>query len=207
MTSPAHEPDPPGLRQRRKLSTRRALEDAALHLFARDGFDATTIEAIAVEAEVSPRTFFRYFASKDEVLNPDREQRQGQLADEMRRHAAEPIGDLALVARALVALAPHFDAEREQLALRRQAAESSPLLRGRMLDVLVSWEHAVARALAERHGADRRDLAPAATAAAAVHVWQVALSRWLREPGVGLTDQIEEAFAALTRATQSQDPD
>ncbi|MDP2773403.1 MAG: TetR family transcriptional regulator [Nocardioides sp.] len=206
MTTLPEEPERPGLRERRKQSTRRALEDAALRLFARDGFDATTIEAIAAEAEVSPRTFFRYFASKDEVLNPEREQRQGQLADEIRRGAEEPVDDLALVVRALVALAPQFEAEQEQMALRRQAASSSALLRGRLLDVLISWEHAVARALAERHGTERHDLGPEVTAAAAVHVWQVALARWLRDPSTGLADQIEAAFAALAQAGSRDTP-
>lgn len=200
MTTNQGETERPGLRERRKLSTRRALEDAALRLFARDGFDATTIEAIAAEADVSPRTFFRYFASKDDVLNPDREQRQAQLADEIRRGAAEPVGDLTLVVRALVTLAPQFEAEREQLALRRQAAASSAVLRGRLLDVLVSWERAVSRSLAERHGTDRHDLDAEVIAAAAVHVWQVALSRWLRDPDADLAEQIELAFTALGRA-------
>jgi AcrR family transcriptional regulator len=202
VTTLPDEPEQPGLRERRKRNTRRSLEDAALRLFARDGFDGTTIEAIAAEAEVSPRTFFRYFASKDDVLNPEREQRQAQLADEMRRGADEPVGDLALVVRALVTLAPHFEAEREQMALRRQAAESSAVLRGRLLDVLISWERAVARAVADRHGTDRNDLGAVVTAAAAVHVWQVAMSRWLRDPDADLAEQIELAFAMLERVAQ-----
>lgn len=202
MTTLPDEPEQPGLRERRKRNTRRSLEDAALRLFARDGFDATTIEAIAAAAEVSPRTFFRYFASKDDVLNPEREQRQAQLADEVRRGADEPIGDLALVVRALLTLAPLFEAEREQLALRRQAAESSAVLRGRLLDVLISWERAVARAVADRHGTDRRDLDAEVTAAAAVHVWQVALSRWLGDPDADLAEQIELAFAMLERVAR-----
>ena len=57
-----------GLREQHKQTTRRALEDAALRRFARDGFDQTSVDAIAVDAGVSPRTFFNYFTSKEEAM-------------------------------------------------------------------------------------------------------------------------------------------
>jgi AcrR family transcriptional regulator len=58
-----------------KESTRTALREAALARFVRDGFDATSIEDIAADAGVTARTFYRYFASKDEVLFADYEDR------------------------------------------------------------------------------------------------------------------------------------
>jgi AcrR family transcriptional regulator len=70
MRRPADPPDPP-----RRERTRTALREAALARFVRDGFDATSIADIAADAGVTIRTFYRYFANKDEVLFADYEDR------------------------------------------------------------------------------------------------------------------------------------
>lgn len=185
----------PGLRERRKASTRRALEDAALRLFARDGFDATTIEAIAAAADVSPRTFFRYFASKDDVVNPEREARQAQLRDEVRGRPAT-LTDLEAAAAAFGALCPAFEAERDRMLLRRQAAATSPALRGRMQDVVHSWQRTLLEALAVRRGVDVRDVTVQVAAATAVALWQTAIMRWLSDE-TALAAELDACFAAL----------
>jgi AcrR family transcriptional regulator len=60
-----------GLRERKKANTRRALIAAAAELFQRKGYEETTIAEIAAAADVSTRTFFGYFASKEEILFAD----------------------------------------------------------------------------------------------------------------------------------------
>jgi AcrR family transcriptional regulator len=59
---------PPGLRERKKQRTRATLVDAAIELCLKQGYDQTTVEQIAAAADVSPRTFSRYFPTKDAVF-------------------------------------------------------------------------------------------------------------------------------------------
>ncbi len=62
------ENEKPGLRERKRRETLQRITDAGLRLFASKGYEATTLDAIAVEAGISRRTFFHYFKSKDDIL-------------------------------------------------------------------------------------------------------------------------------------------
>jgi AcrR family transcriptional regulator len=82
-----------GLRERKKLRTRRAIAGAALRLFDQRGYEETTISDIAAAAEVSPRTFFSYFPSKDDVVFAEMDER---LADVRAGLAERPDGETPL---------------------------------------------------------------------------------------------------------------
>lgn len=182
------DPVPAGRREQHKADTRRALEDAALRRFATDGYDATSVQSIAADVGVSARTFFRYFATKDEVLDMGRGARQAQVRDAVRSSEAR---GLELVRVAVLALADGLADDRARVALRQRAAASSPVLRGRVLDTIGSWERTLAAALADRGepGADP-------LAAVGVAVFRSAITAWVRDGG-DLTTHVDGGFRAL----------
>jgi AcrR family transcriptional regulator len=142
-----------GLRSRKKVKTRLAIEDAALELFAEQGYEATTIEQIVERAEVSTTTFFRYFPGKADVVLSEQNSRLPALRQAiLDRPSSE--NDLEAVCGALQqAWVAVIDPERT--ALTALALTGAPLLRGLSHDIGQCWLCAVTDALAERRGEKR----------------------------------------------------
>ncbi len=136
----------PGLRERKKARTSQALEDAALELFATKGFDATTIDEIAEAVEVSPRTFFRYFASKEEVLFAEEAGSDGDLAAFL---AARPSNESSLekLQAAVLGWTADYEQDRERLLRRAKIAHGTPSLAATALAHWQAKEEVVVAAL------------------------------------------------------------
>lgn len=138
----------PSLREQKKVKTRDALVQAAFELFLEQGFEATSVDAIAIRAEVSRRTFFRYFASKEAVVFPDREARLVRFRGLLELEPGEEPFDA--VRRAFSALADEFTRDRRLVLQQHQIIAASPLLTARDAQLDHDWEVAVADALAGR---------------------------------------------------------
>ncbi|MFD4191231.1 TetR/AcrR family transcriptional regulator, partial [Amycolatopsis thermoflava] len=169
---------PTGLRERKKEATREALRHAAVTLYRRHGPDAVTVEDICAAAGVSPRTFFNYFATKDEaVLSLDiAAATLGQrIAD---RPADEPpLTALRRVFAGRFAELAATDVWTERTLLLREHPELMP----RVAQANRALEEAVAGALAARTGLPADDLYVRTTAAAAIGANRAAIGRW--QPG------------------------
>ncbi len=170
----------PGLRERKKLATRLALHEAALQLVAERGLDAVSVDDVAARADVSPRTFFNYFPTKDDAvlgLDPDD---AGRLTAGL---AALPAEESPLAALRAVQLeqAAAMAAEPEGLwPLRLRVIEAHPVLLTRLHAVFGRSERALAEAVAARTGTRVDvDVYPTLLAAVAGAAMRTALHRWL----------------------------
>ena len=169
----------PGLRERRKQLTALELETAAFRLFGERGFDSVTVDDIAAEADVSRRTFFRYFASKEDVLLADHRVQLGRLREALAaRPADEPV--LTALKNALLSLASDFEDRKEMVILRGRLMRDTPSLQARSIQHQQAWEDAMQEMVADRLGVDPvQDLRPGVVSAATLAAMRVAFTIWL----------------------------
>ncbi|WP_130797436.1 TetR/AcrR family transcriptional regulator [Streptomyces otsuchiensis] len=142
---------PPGLRELTRRTVRSRIAETAEEMFATEGYEATTVEAIAERVGMSKRSFFRYFASKEEVVIEHYARMGGAFLD---RLAARPLDEPEWdsLRRVFDVVAEHFaDAERrERGAAMQQIVESSPALLAAYLKHMESMHHRLAEVLHER---------------------------------------------------------
>lgn len=178
------------------VTSRAHLEQVALDLFARDGFDATTVDRIAEAAGVARRTFFRYFASKNDVVWGDFE--AGLRAMEEQLSAVpDDVPLLAGLAHAVVrfnALPPAaVEAHRQRMSLILHV----PALQAHSTLRYAAWRDVVARYAAPRLGCPVDALAPQLVAHVALAAAVASYERWLRDETSDLPELLTQAFAAL----------
>jgi AcrR family transcriptional regulator len=162
---------PIGLRERKKQQTRQAIHVAAMRLFAERGFEATTIADIAAAADISPRTFFAYFPSKEEVVFAKFEPAFEDFDRTLSERAAGTTALEALrawIGRAAKEFTGDADAARLEARLRRD----SPAVAACDLQHMRRFEQRLAEAVGEDLGEPADGLRPRLVAAAAVAALQ-----------------------------------
>ncbi|MCB0964755.1 MAG: TetR family transcriptional regulator [Acidimicrobiales bacterium] len=195
-----------GLRERKKAKTRLALEDAALELFATKGFDATTVDEIAAACDVSRRTFFRYYASKEEVFSGEHEDEETAVFEFISaRPASEPA--LTSLRAAVVAMADDLGADRERLLAKMRIIQQTPSLESTALQHSSEMVDRIVEALVARsEGEPAPDdvFRMRLVTQAAIGALRAAIERWAADGGTDdlgevTTDALDLLAAAFGR--------
>ncbi|HEX6682383.1 MAG TPA: TetR family transcriptional regulator [Candidatus Limnocylindrales bacterium] len=183
-----------GLRERKKEKTRRSIQQEALKLFARQGYEATTVDQIAEAAEISPSTFFRYFATKEDVVIQD-DYDPVMIEIFLAQPAGlNPVAALRRTLRELIdAMGP---AEKEELLLRARLQLATPALRARLLTSQTSTVNTLSAAVAQRTGRDEDDLEVQAFTGAVIGCILPALARWVSSEGKASFPELAEICLA-----------
>ncbi len=185
-----------GRRQQRKVETRAALNEAAVTLFASQGYEHTTVDDLCREANVSLRTFFRYFESKDDVLFA-REMDIDPFLTALR-DVDPDVPALEAFRRAYLAQPRLSPADAAQAVLFHRAMGSSPVLQGRYVAGMEWFREQVASTLAARAGRDEPGEADVLAATLGQSTLDHAYRRWLARDGRGdLHAVVEQSFDLL----------
>jgi mycofactocin system transcriptional regulator len=168
----------------------------ALDLFARDGFDETTLSDVAAALGISRRTLFRYFPSKNDMVWGDFD----WVLDRLRAYLAETSPDeplMAALARAVVA-SNHYESDQlPELRIRMTLITTVPALQAHSMLRYAAWRAVIADFVAERLGRQADDLVAQTTAHAALGTSMAAFVRWVDNPDDDLEQNLREAYRLL----------
>jgi AcrR family transcriptional regulator len=189
----------PELRERRRRRISREIERAALQLFAEKGYQDVTVEDIARAAEISERTFFRYFANKDDVLVAEERRRMDALCDLLvARDPREPAW--RALHNAIIELSGRLECD-EGAALWARITDQVPHLRAKLAAHAAEVNGTViAEHMAHRLRADRsQDLLPDVMTQTMLTASHLAYRKWLTDTRQSLVELSEDALAMVER--------
>lgn len=190
---------PIGLRERKRAETHSRIQKEAMRLFLERGFDSTTLDDIAEAADVSRRSLFHYFGSKEEIVYSTK-----AGFPEMFRVAiaARPVEEplMLMVENALADMSVrHTTPESRSLAL---LIRDTPALRSGDHAKYEAVERVLADALAERKGLPPGDVTCRVAASTAIGILKLSMEAWLADDGNLPPETFgRDAFAALRRLT------
>ena len=182
------------LRARKKADTRARVMAAALRLFGERGFERTTVEEIAAAADVAPRTFFRYFPAKVDVLFADHDALLAALHATLASHD-EPVHAVRRWAQEGL---DHLLVDPARYLTRSGLVAAIPAAQARSRQLDAEFEEAIARAIAGDGAAT--DVGARTTARAAWGATRAARDVWLASGGERDPRRlVDEAFDLLER--------
>jgi AcrR family transcriptional regulator len=186
----------PGLREQKRRETLRRIAEAGMRLFTANGFEATTLDAIAAEAGISRRTFFHYFKSKDDILLSMQRVYDDALAAAV---VAQGPGIPPLVAarEALVDLLSTVPPD--QLLVTDRLMRSSAAVQASKQASYAQTEKVLLDALSRQSAEPESVLR--LVAMLAIGVSRIAVDAWSKEGGQRpVAEVLREGFEALDRA-------
>ncbi|MET8878410.1 TetR family transcriptional regulator [Nocardia sp. NPDC004604] len=189
------------LRARKRRRTQDTIADCALRLFEEKGYDAVTVEEIAAAADVAPRTFYRYFPAKEDVILGNPDGRAASAAALSQRHPGE--SDAEFVTRAMLAGLIAGDPERTARSYR--LIQSVPALQARMFRLMWgSDQQQFVDALLEGTEQTRdAELRARVIAHAVSDTLRIAVTWWLQGHQTGtLADACGKAMSYLSEAVE-----
>jgi AcrR family transcriptional regulator len=187
---------PTGLRERKKLATRDALVRAAIELFEVHGVDATTVDDIADAVGVSPRTFHRYFASKEAVLFAGSEERHERFRAALEnRPVDEPLLDsLRVVVHDMTSrIVKQAELERRRQHLLRTESTLSAI----RLAMTAQWQQTLADHAARRLRIHPNEPLAVLIGACTSATMRTALDHWLDSPTPDCSAVVDQCFDLL----------
>ena len=170
----------PGLRERKKLKTKAAIQRAALRLFKKNGYDETTVEDIAAAAEISPSTFFNYFPSKEDVVIYD-EYDPMMFSMITDSPAGEKLSQT--IRRVLDVFAQILESDTADILERSRLMLEVPELRARIWEELEKARDMFAGVIASRTGRPATEFEVRMVAMVLVTVAFEASVEWVRSDG------------------------
>ncbi|WP_437581825.1 acyl-CoA-like ligand-binding transcription factor [Sorangium sp. So ce887] len=191
----------PGLRERKKERTRVQIIETAIDLFLKNGYEQTTLDEVLGAVEISRRTFFRYFESKEDLLIAWMDQLIEVACEAVRaRPPSEP--PLVAIRNAIRdTLGWLSEGNLPRFVAVQQFIAKTPAVRARQSERLGHCAEAISEPLAARMNLDpQRDLAPQVLANCAIAIMKCSIEAWIaRGATEGLLELVDEGFRALAR--------
>ncbi|TAA27118.1 TetR/AcrR family transcriptional regulator [Pseudoxanthomonas winnipegensis] len=169
-----------GLRERKQRETRQRIAEAALRLFLSEGYERTTLDAIAAAAGISRRTFFSYFKSKDDIILFGMEADWAELIAELLKTSPD-VPPLDAVQDVMVRRIARYTTE-EMAAIDHLMLSSASLL-ARKQASYAKQEQALFLALCEVWRQPERQTALRMVAMASIGAMRLALQAWREQTG------------------------